>query len=211
MATKEIVIRPPRFALATFLIRGIAPLVINKFSKDAIGEIKEKQLAGSQAKKGKKRKARDFKKCFEQAAYISKDGWYGMKTSAFRVALISACRLAGFQMTLAKLAIFIEADGTDLESGVPLVRIIGPKPEISEMIGWIGGQTKTPTIAIRPLWRKWAIELRIKFDEDIFSLEDITNLLMRVGMQVGVGEGRPDSPKSPGMNWGLFEIERKMK
>jgi len=31
-------------------------------------------------------------------------------------------------------------------------------------------------------------------------------LLARVGMQVGIGEGRPDSKNSAGMGWGLFEV-----
>jgi hypothetical protein len=29
----------------------------------------------------------------------------------------------------------------------------------------------------------------------------------RVGAQVGIGEGRPDSKNSTGMGWGTFEIK----
>jgi hypothetical protein len=32
------------------------------------------------------------------------------------------------------------------------------------------------------------------------------NLLARVGMQVGIGEGRPDSRESAGIGFGLFRI-----
>jgi hypothetical protein len=46
----------------------------------------------------------------------------------------------------------------------------------------------------------------VSFDADQFALGDIGNLLVRVGMQVGIGEGRPDSKKSAGMGWGLFEV-----
>jgi len=35
----------------------------------------------------------------------------------------------------------------------------------------------------------------------------VTNLLSRVGMQVGIGEGRPFSKNSAGMGWGTFELE----
>jgi hypothetical protein len=31
--------------------------------------------------------------------------------------------------------------------------------------------------------------------------------MARVGLQVGIGEGRPDSKNSAGMGWGLFTIE----
>ena len=37
--------------------------------------------------------------------------------------------------------------------------------------------------------------------------QDVTNLLMRVGQQVGIGEGRPDSKNSAGMGWGTFNVE----
>jgi len=32
---------------------------------------------------------------------------------------------------------------------------------------------------------------------------------MRVGQQVGICEGRPDSKNSAGMGWGLFTLEDK--
>jgi hypothetical protein len=49
----------------------------------------------------------------------------------------------------------------------------------------------------------------VRFDADQFTLRDIANLLLRAGMQVGVGEGRPDSKKSCGMGWGTFEIKEQ--
>jgi hypothetical protein len=52
----------------------------------------------------------------------------------------------------------------------------------------------------------WEAEVRIQYDADQFTLTDVTNLLLRVGKQVGVGAGRPDSTKSTGMGWGTFEI-----
>jgi hypothetical protein len=35
---------------------------------------------------------------------------------------------------------------------------------------------------------------------------DVVNLISRVGLQVGIGEGRPDSKQSAGLGYGLFEI-----
>ena len=51
--------------------------------------------------------------------------------------------------------------------------------------------------------------MRIRFDADMFSAADVANLMNRVGAQVGIGEGRPDSKNSAGMGWGLFSIETK--
>lgn len=35
----------------------------------------------------------------------------------------------------------------------------------------------------------------------------MVNLLSRAGLQVGIGEGRPDSKKSAGMGYGLFTVD----
>jgi hypothetical protein len=48
--------------------------------------------------------------------------------------------------------------------------------------------------------------LNMRWDADQFSADDIINLLMRVGLQVGIGEGRYDSKKSAGLGWGGFEV-----
>jgi hypothetical protein len=49
--------------------------------------------------------------------------------------------------------------------------------------------------------------LRIRFDMEQFSPDDVTNLLIRAGRQVGIGEGRPDSRDSNGLGYGLFDVE----
>ena len=67
-------------------------------------------------------------------------------------------------------------------------------------------RSTTPTSTVRAAFHEWKCKLRIRFDADQFTKEDIANLLARVGLQVGIGEGRPDSKKSAGMGWGLFEL-----
>jgi hypothetical protein len=109
----------------------------------------------------------------------------------------------GFKMTLAKLSVFIEADGFDAIDGVPLVKIEG-EPERLEMV--TRNANTQPDIRVRPMWREWSVRLLVTYDEAQFSREDVTNLLSRVGKQVGIGEGRHDSKKSAGMGWGTFAI-----
>jgi hypothetical protein len=57
------------------------------------------------------------------------------------------------------------------------------------------------------MWKQWKMTVRVRYDADMFSHNDIINLMMRVGQQVGIGEGRPDSKNSAGMGWGLFDIQ----
>lgn len=208
MAKKEITIKAPNFSIASFTIIGNVPYVQNAFPQKAKETMKAKQEAGTQAKKGKAREAKDFTQCFNDAQHISKDGWNGIPASAFRAAMISACRIVSFKMTLAKLSIFVEADGIDRNDGTPLVRITKGEPRYVEHS--VRLETGVTDIRARAMFDEgWEAILRIKFDADMFTVDDITNLLMRVGAQVGIGEGRPDSKKSSGMGWGTFTLEEK--
>lgn len=202
LRAQEIQIPAPRFETLEFNLVGTSPYMQARFSEKARNMMREKMAAGSVAKKGKKREARDFSDDYEQAIHRSTDGWPGIPASAFRAASVSACRLVGFKMTMAKLSLFIEADGLDALDGTPLVKIIGD-PEISEMM--VRNATGVADIRVRPLWRQWGCKLRLRYDTDQFTRIDVANLLMRVGMQVGIGEGRPDSKSSNGLGFGLFK------
>lgn len=203
MTTETIRISTPRMARAIFHIRGTAPLMTARFSKKA--ELQRKMEEGKSAGSRKDRSARDFEADAIAATYFSPEGWRGIHAPSFRNAAISACRLVAFKMTLAKLSIFVEADGYDKEEGVPLVRIYADDPSTSIMN--VRNATGVVDLRARPMWTPgWEAKPCIRWDQDQFSLTDITNLMGRVGMQVGVGEGRPDSRESNGLGYGLFEI-----
>jgi hypothetical protein len=199
----SLVIPPPKFQTAAFNIVGVAPYVQNKFSAKARQQMKETQEAGSTARSKKKREAKDFQAAYEGAMHKMKDGGYGIPAPAFRNAMIDACRMAGFKMTHAKCSLFVEADGFDVDDGTPLVRITKGEPMYKELA--VRNETGVADIRPRPMWAEgWEATVKIRFDNDQFTVDDVANLLMRAGMQVGVGEGRPFSKKSNGMGWGLF-------
>ena len=200
-------IKAPNMQRIEIEITGNAPLMINRFSQKALNQMADKQKAGSQAGKGVKREAKDFDAVFNGARHISREGWDGISAGAFRNALISACRLVGFKMTLAKLSLFIEADGYDQDDGTPLVRILGPKPERSVMAA--RNATGVVDLRVRPQWPEWGAVLRVRYDADQFSATDVVNLVMRVGMQCGIGEGRPDSKMSAGIGFGTFDVAQE--
>lgn len=201
---QQIVIPAPRFQTVQCHLVGTAPYMQARFAQKAMLAMRAKHEAGSVARKGQKREARNFEADYEGAKHISTDGWCGIPASAFRSAAISACRLVGFKMTVAKLSLFIEADGFDKVDGTPLVRLHGT-PEKTEMP--VRNATGVVDIRVRPLWREWSCDLRVRFDLDQFTVTDVMNLLMRVGTQVGIGEGRPDSKDSHGLGFGLFRSE----
>ena len=200
--TETAVISRPNFQSAAFHIQGVA-LVMNKFSSANRIAMMEKQQQGSQSRKGKQRKPKDFNAVFEGAQHKMADGSYGIPAPGIRNALISACRLVGFKMTVAKLSIFVEADGLDVDDGTPLVRITGSPTRRDMAVRLADGSTD---IIARPFFEQWSANVVLKWDADQFSSSDIVNLLMRAGTQVGIGAGRPDSKSSTGMGWGTFEV-----
>lgn len=201
--TKVLTIPAPNFRTIAIEIKGTSPYLQNKFSKKAQEEIKRKMQAGSTAKSKSKKEPRNFEQDYENSKHVSQEGWIGIPAPAFRNACISACKTVGFHMTKGRLSIFIEADGYDKTDGTPLVKIEG-SPEQNESPTRI---QNTMNIAVRAMWREWSALVRIRFDADIFTVDDVVNLMMRAGMQVGIGEGRPDSRSSNGLGYGLFDIK----
>ncbi len=199
--TRDLSIPAPNIRVLEFKVTGTAPYVQSRFSAKAT--IMAAQAEGGGAK-ARKKAPKDFKALYEQAMHKSRAGWIGIPAMSFRAAMISACRLVGFQMTKAKLSIFIIADDVN-EDGDPLVRIQGT-PEMHT--AHVRNETGVVDIRARPMWREWSCKLRVQYDADQFSSKDVANLLLRAGMQVGIGEGRADSKKShTGMGWGSFTIE----
>jgi hypothetical protein len=203
MKVKEtsVVISAPRFATVEILLQGTAPLVVARFSKKA--ELMAKMAEGGASKNKKVRNARDYDKEAEDARYRSNEKWEGVNAAAFRAGMISACRLVGFKMTLAKLSTFVEADGYDVQDGIPLIRIYGKSETYT---AHTRNATGVVDVRSRPMYREWACKLRVRYDMDQFSAQDVYNLVARVGGQVGLCEGRPDSKSSAGCGFGTFEV-----
>lgn len=204
---RSVNIKPPKFQTVTFNIHGTAPLVIHRFSAKTKNEMKLKMETGKAAGSRKNREAKSTDLLYEESRYRNAEGWDGFHAASIRNAMISACRLVGFKMTLAKLSIFVEADGYDAEEKqIPLIRIYGDPCKQEDMARVETGQ---PYVTVRAAYYDWEARVRIRFDTDQFTVDDVTNLLARVGQQVGIGEGRPDSKNSCGMGWGLFSLAKE--
>lgn len=206
-ASQQVTISAPNLQTATFRIVGTSPYVQHKFSEKARQQMKAKQEAGSTARKGTKREPKDFEQCYEEAKYKPDTGSWpkgAIPATAIRAAMVSACRLVSFKMTDSKQAFFIEADGYG--EGIPLIKITKGKPQYFEQP--VRNETGVADIRARPMWAPgWEADVRITFDADVFTLADVANLLMRAGLQVGIGEGRMASRRCVGIGWGAFRIK----
>jgi hypothetical protein len=196
----------PKFERATFGIVGTAPLVINKFSEKAQTGIREKQEAGQVGRNKKARDPRDFNANYEGSKHRAVAGWCGVNASAFRNALIRACSLTGTTMEKAKMCIFCIADGYD-SSGMPLVKITKGEPHYHE--SYARNSNSGFDLRARAMWDPgWEMQVTLEWDAEQFDLQGIANLMLRVGRQVGIGEGRASSKMSAGVGWGHFTLSK---
>lgn len=202
---KAVVIKKPNMAFATVMITSTAPYLQNRFSSENRDKMIEKQKAGSAAGRTKKAKApKDFERIYLASMHVAQEGWYGIPATAIRNAMIEACRLTEMDMVRAKMCLFIEAQGLDKENLEPLIKIDGKPHMHLERVKIGASQTD---IAARGMFEKWSAKFVIKWDNDVFSAEDVINLLARAGWQVGIGAGRPLSKMSGGTGKGTFEVK----
>jgi hypothetical protein len=204
---RKVIIRVPRLdeAVGHFRLTGTTPYMQLRFSEKSRQKMQATQEAGQQARSRRTRTPRDFDDDYRQSMHLFADGSYGVPCTAFRNALISTCRLVGFKMTIAKLCIFVEMDGEDVVDHTPLVRLEG---EPDNAIMPVRNATGVADLRARARWETWVVpQLRIRWDIDQFSVDDMHNLLHRAGRQVGIGEGRPDGREGNGIGYGLFNIE----
>lgn len=202
----SVTISAPNMVQLDFKITGTAPYVSNKFTRDAFESMRDGMTQTPEEKKKakakqKERPARDFDRNFEQSQRKSSEGWHGIPATAFRRAMVDACRMTGIKMTNAKMSVFVLAEGYDMDDGEPLVRIHGEMSRLEKVGVNANGSTD---IRVRPIWHEWTANLSVTFDADQFSSDDVANLLERAGRQVGIGAGRPFSVKGTGCGWGTF-------
>jgi hypothetical protein len=206
MPVAHVVIAPPKFNQGTIHIRGIAPYVQHKFSQKALNLMEDRQRAGSVGEKSRRRRdPKNFDELYELAQHrfcAADGGGHGIPAPAFRNAMIDSCRLAGFAMTRAKLSLFIVPDGRDSD-GQPLVIIKG-KPRIHQAAA--RNASGVADIRWRPMFEQWSAAVTIRWDARQFNASDVVNLMAIAGQQVGIGEGRPSSPDSNGLDWGMWEV-----
>lgn len=203
---KVLKVSPAKMMEVAFKLIGTTPYVSNNFGAEARQMMRNTQTEGSTARGKKPRTPKDFIRGFEESLHKTVDGKYGAPAAGFRAALISACRTVDFTMTRAKLAVFVEADGFDAIDGTGLCLFTKGEPRHVEH--FVRNDNGSPDIRARAMFDPgWEMMIRIRYDADMFSLNDIANLLSRAGQQVGIGAGRPDSKDSTGMGWGLFRIQ----
>jgi hypothetical protein len=176
-------------------IVGVTPLIPHRWSEKAREMMPgHPQNAALKSKKGIREPQREADAC----TYWLPDGRLGMPATAFKAAIISACRFFDKPtMTEAKLLVFVEGEGP--EQLVPVtgsVRLREDTPRNSN-----GGAD----LRYRNEISDWTATLRVRFVPTSISAESVAALVDAAG-RCGVGDWRPSAPKSSTGSYGTWRV-----
>lgn len=178
-----------RLLVAEITLVGDSPLISNCFSDEAKSAMLAKQM--KQASTG--RAAKDPEALYRASLRPLPNGGYGHPAVAFKSAAVDACRsIAGIAMTEARGAFHVLGD---------LVEIHGD-PTMREDV--VRNSTGVADIRYRACFEKWWVRLRVRYNADVLSLEQLVNLFNVAGFSTGVGDWRPGKSKSGA--FGMFHV-----
>lgn len=181
-------------------VRGLTPLITQRWSEKARNMMLEKQ----QSKARPAKEARDPEANFEAARYRLPDGSDGVPATAFKAAIVHAARLfSGITQVQLKQMLIVVADATD-DRGDQLVRLEYGSVRMREDTP--RNATGVADLRYRPQYEDWSATLRIRILSGQIDTESLLALVDAAGSG-GIGEWRPTSPKSATGSYGTFEVD----
>jgi hypothetical protein len=181
----KIVINPPNIKSLMVTIIGDKPLIFNKFSNKAIQMIKDKVMKTVDS--NKKREPKNPEQLYKDSFYYNADGEVAFPALNIKQAIVAAARnVQGLPMTLLRGGVFVAGD----EQG--LIKVNYKKKEMREDMVRVGPFKDAADIRFRGQVLDWSMKFLIKFNAELFTVEQIVNLLNHAGFSGGLGEWRPE-------------------
>lgn len=189
---KETAIVLPRLDLQSLEITlvGDSALIVHAWSEKAKKQMLDKQMKrATQA-----REAKDPQKDYEDSLYHHPAGGYGFPSIGAKACAVSAATFAAdVTKVLMRGAFHIDEE---------LVKIKGD-PSMREDMVRLNGMTSD--IRYRAEFKKWSTKFIVKYNCNVLSAEQITNMFELGGFHVGLGEWRPSRNGS----FGRFHVARR--
>lgn len=188
VAAKETVIEldPVQTMHMELKIVGTSPLLMHKFSDSAKADMVSKQIGVTREKK-----KRDIKTEMEEAIHRLPDGTVGFPASGFKKAMVeTAPYLKSMNKKLAKGSFFIMAES----NLVPIEYKEQVQNEATVKLA-----TGVSMVRYRPEFREWVCVLKIMYNANQLSPQQIINMANVAGFHIGVGEWTPQHDGSYGM------------
>lgn len=199
----------PEIKVAQFTIRvvGDSPLIVHRWSEKAKREMLDKQM---KVAKTQKHEIRDPVADFIDSLYwltpppeerteegfeaaLAAGARFGFPSTAFKASAVSAGYRGGVtkDRVSTNAAFHIMGD---------MVEIAGT-PEMREDMVRIG--MGTADLRYRGEFKTWSAQIPIRYNQAVFTAEQIVNLFNLGGFGCGVGEWRPEK----GGSFGMYHVE----
>ena len=176
--------------LAEIFLIGDSSLISHKWSEKSKKEIRDKQQKKAKTAKD----IRNPEAEFEDSLYHIEGGGYGFPAVAFKAAAVNACsHVDGITKVHARGAFHIMCE---------LVKIEGDEPVQREDMVRVG--MGVADLRYRGEFKKWHCKIPVRFNANVLSLEQITNIFDTAGFSTGVGEWRPQKNG----DYGMFHVAR---
>jgi hypothetical protein len=184
MAERTIEIPEIKLDRMTVNVQGTSPLLTNRFGENAILAIENKQQKKAKGVKEARDPDAEFREKLHviEAASGKNPGKYGYPSIGIKKCLVVAGgRFADEKMTHLRGAINVLGS---------LIEIKAPEPTMrTDTVRLQGGVT---SIAYRPSFWPWEMEIPLVFNAGIIGPSQILNLFQIAGFAVGFGAWRPE-------------------
>jgi hypothetical protein len=159
----------------------------------------KKQMLDKQTKKASSGKeAKDPERDFQDTIYRIDGGGYGFPSVSFKSAAVTAVTsVSGVTKVATRQAFHVVGEQAFVKGAFEgtlmrhdLVRIQGSEPCMREDMVRVG--MGTADIRYRAEFWPWWVVLKVRFNENMLSPEQILNLFNHAGFGVGVGEWRTE-------------------
>ena len=181
-------------------VLGLSPLIPHRWSEKAKTMMLDKQQAEGRTPRAKKA-PKDPKAEAHAATYWLDDGTPGMPATAFKAAMVDACRFFD-AVTMTDIRRMLYVVGTPNQNDELLVPIFG---ELSFHEDTPRNATGVADLRYRNYIWPWRTVLTVRFPPTVISAESIL-ALVDAGGRSGVGDWRPSSPKSNTGTHGTFRV-----
>ena len=176
-------------------LRGLSPLIVNRWSEKA----KQQMLDAQQTKARAKKDPKDPVALFEASKYRLADGRDGFPAVAFKAAIVHAARLFdGITQVMVKQSLMVRGEGAD--QLVPLNYESCTMREDTPR-----NASGVADLRYRAQYWPWSATITVEYLESQIDTESLLALVDAAGIG-GIGEWRPTSPKSSTGTYGRFEV-----
>jgi len=190
---KQVTIPEIKIGMLKVKIKGESPMIFNQFSQKAKQQILDKQM--KKAKQAKK--ARDPEAEYQASYYRNKKGEIALPAHNIKQSMVGAARfIDGAKMTQVRGALFVVGDDQGF------IKVDYKDERMREDMVRLQGIGRPADLRFRGEVSGWSMTFWIKYNANLFSIDQVINLLKMAGFSQGLGEWRPEK----GGMYGTFDV-----